>query len=152
MVSLHPNSRPTALAFPASRAATNGRTTILVVDDDRYIRQMLAMVLEDDDFSVLTAAHGHAALALLREHHAHIAAVVSDVQMPYMDGPTLYRAMQDTPSLATIPVLFVSAAQNAPADLDMDSSLFLSKPIDIGLFLDVVRLWAMPPQERAVGA
>lgn len=67
---------------------------VLVVDDEEYIRDVTKATLEKFGYRVLTAADGTEGLALFAQHSAETAAVIADVAMPYMDGPSMVRAMR----------------------------------------------------------
>jgi CheY-like chemotaxis protein len=82
--------------------------TVLVVDDDESIREITKIALEAvGGWQVLTADGGVAALAAAREHRPD--AVLLDVMMPDMDGPTTFRHLQDDPTTAHIPVVLLTA-------------------------------------------
>ena len=66
---------------------------ILVVDDEAAVREVMQRTLEKHGYRVLTAAEGAEALALFAQHRAEIKAVITDMMMPGMDGPTLVRAL-----------------------------------------------------------
>lgn len=67
---------------------------VIVVDDEDYIRDVTKATLEKFGYRVLTAADGTEGLALFAQHGAETSAVVADVAMPYMDGPSMVRAMR----------------------------------------------------------
>lgn len=67
---------------------------VIVVDDEDYIRDVTKATLEKFGYRVLTAADGTEGLALFAQHGAETAAVIADVAMPYMDGPSMVRAMR----------------------------------------------------------
>ena len=69
--------------------------TILVVDDEVFITETTAMVLENCGFKVLAATSGTEALALYREHSTEIDLVLTDVMMPGMDGVELSHALRE---------------------------------------------------------
>jgi two-component system OmpR family response regulator len=74
--------------------------TILVVDDDPHIRELVGVFLREEGFSVLEAADGREALALLETTRADL--VILDIMMPNMDGWQLCRELRelyDTPML-----------------------------------------------------
>jgi DNA-binding response OmpR family regulator len=74
--------------------------TILVVDDDPHIRELVGVFLREEGFSVLEAADGREALALLETTRADL--VILDIMMPNMDGWQLCRELRelyDTPLL-----------------------------------------------------
>ncbi len=81
---------------------------ILIIDDEDDIREVAALSLETvAGWNVLTANSGTAGI------HAAVAeqpdAILMDVMMPAMDGPTTFREMQRTPGIAHIPVLLLTA-------------------------------------------
>jgi CheY-like chemotaxis protein len=77
--------------------------TILVVDDERLIRQFIAVVLADQPFQTLFAESGASALAISRNHPGPIHLLLSDVTMPGMDGVTLYGFLaQERPETALL--------------------------------------------------
>lgn len=82
--------------------------TVLVVDDDPYIREALAEVLEDEGYPVATAADGEEALERLAGAPAP-ALILLDLRMPGMSGWELRRRLLADPSLAGIPVVLLSA-------------------------------------------
>lgn len=67
---------------------------VIVVDDEEYIRDVTKATLEKFGYRVLTAADGTEGLALFAQHCDETAAVIADVAMPYMDGPSMVRAMR----------------------------------------------------------
>ena len=66
---------------------------LLVVEDDDEVREAIVDCLCDIDIHILTAEHGKAALAILEQHK--VIAVLSDFNMPHMDGLTLLRTVRD---------------------------------------------------------
>jgi two-component system, chemotaxis family, sensor kinase CheA len=114
------------LARPThEEARTDGRTDhpkrrILVVDDALTVRELQRSILERADFSVRVAADGVQALALLGEEHSDL--VLTDVEMPNMDGFALTEAIRADSGLANIPVLILSSrSSDADRQLGMDA-------------------------------
>jgi len=60
--------------------------TILTVDDSRSMRDMLAMALNDDGFHVVQAVDGEDGLAVLDAHSADVDVIITDINMPKLDG------------------------------------------------------------------
>lgn len=83
------------------------RATILVVDDSFTARTLQKSILETAGYNVRTAEDGKAALGIL--HSTEVALVVSDVQMPHMDGFQLLATMKSQPALAEIPLILVTS-------------------------------------------
>jgi len=117
-------------------------TTVMIVDDDDEIRDLLAEMLADCGFLVSTARHGKEALELLRtKPQPNI--VLLDLMMPVMDGWQVRAEMLADPSLAAIPVIIVSGA----ADLEdggeiLKASCVLTKPVKFPVLLESVRAHA----------
>lgn len=89
--------------------------TILVVDDEFGIAEVLEAVLIDAGHQVLTAINGRQGLERLREMRADL--VLLDFMMPLLDGPGMLRAMREDPALRDIPaVLMSSLPESAVAD------------------------------------
>lgn len=105
--------------------------TILVVDDDPNIRQMLCDLIVDLGHTALSAHHGRAALAVAQAHRPDL--ILSDVMMPVMDGYALVRALRDDPVLATTTIFLMSAAPGRPASATSTPPVngFIPKPFDL---------------------
>ena len=80
------------------------KSRIAVVDDDRYIREMLELGLAREGFSVRTAADGQQALALVREWEPEV--IVLDVMMPKIDGFALLPMLRQ---ITQAPILMLTA-------------------------------------------
>jgi CheY-like chemotaxis protein len=68
--------------------------TILVVDDERAVREVAQRTLQRFGYRVMLASHGAEAVALYAQHRDRIAAVLTDMAMPIMDGPALIVALR----------------------------------------------------------
>lgn len=122
---------------------------VLVVDDEDDIREVTQLSLEmTTDWEVQVASSG--AEALERAVAERPDAILLDVMMPEMDGPTTYRMLQEQPETRGIPVVLLTAKvqpsdQRALADLGVQG--VLSKPFDpMALAGDLSRLlgWGRP--------
>lgn len=80
---------------------------ILVADDESHIVQVLALKFRNAGHDVIEASDGEEALDLVRGHRPDV--VVTDMQMPFMNGIELAGAMLDDPATASIPVLILTA-------------------------------------------
>jgi two-component system, chemotaxis family, sensor kinase CheA len=81
--------------------------TVMVVDDALMVRELQRSILERGGYSVRTASDGAEALAMLTEQPADL--VVTDLEMPNVDGFVLTRSIRAHPRLANVPVLIVSS-------------------------------------------
>jgi DNA-binding response OmpR family regulator len=105
--------------------------TILVVDDDPVILQLLQVNFEMEGFAVLTAADGEDGVARTRADRPDV--VVSDVMMPKMSGLELVAALKGDPDTANIPILLLTAkAQQADigAGIDAGADDYVTKPFE----------------------
>ena len=123
------------------------RRRILVVDDDASIRDVAQMSLEMvGGYEVLTAANGIDALACACEERPD--AILLDVMMPHLDGPTTFELLQADPASSEIPVILLTAKLQ-PADRARFSKLgvraVLAKPFDpMKLADDVAEILGWP--------
>ncbi len=112
---------------------------VLVVDDDASTRTSMQRVLERQGYQVMTASDAFEALRVLEETHVAVDLVVTDVQMPGMQGDALVgRIRRASPEL---PVLFVSGEPGYAElpDRSGGRSRFLLKPFGPDELLDSVR-------------
>ena len=102
---------------------------IMVVDDDKNTRLFLKAVLEAENYTVLTAENGEAALELMDTNHVDL--VVLDIMMPKMDGYEFTKALRESNN--NLPILMVSAKQ-LPSDKKhgfmVGTDDYMTKPID----------------------
>jgi CheY-like chemotaxis protein len=102
---------------------------ILVVDDEESIREITRGTLETFGYSVLTASDGTEALALYADKKNEIAVVLTDMVMPFMDGPATIRALQRmNPKVRIIAASGLGTGQRAGEGALEGVSLFLNKP------------------------
>ena len=79
------------------------RIVILVADDEELVRNMVAAIVRGDGYHVLIASDGAEALDLARRYHGHIHLLVSDVQMPGMNGIEFARhLLEDRPAVKVL--------------------------------------------------
>ena len=104
------------------------RSRILLVDDEESIRKLLSRMLESS-YDVEIAADGDAAIRLLRQSGAHYDLLISDLNMPDMDGLTLIReAQRVNPTLAAIVITGYSTESSAIEALNLGVTGYLTKP------------------------
>ena len=132
-----------AAAEEASRPVSTdltGRGTILLVEDEEGLRGLNARGLASRGYEVLQAANGVEAIEVLEQHGGNVDLVVSDVVMPEMDGPTLFKVLRERNP--EIKVIFVSGyAEDAfekhlPQNVQVD---FLAKPFTLKQLVEKVK-------------
>jgi signal transduction histidine kinase/ActR/RegA family two-component response regulator len=80
-------------AEPEEPAPAAGEETVLLVEDEAIVRQLVAEILESNGYAVLQAGDGPSALELLRRHTGEVDLLVTDVVMPGMSGPEVAGAV-----------------------------------------------------------
>ncbi len=125
-----------------TQAASEGRMVrILVVDDDPAVRSVVTDALQQDGYQVDAACNGQQALTSFAKHPPD--ALVLDLDMPVMDGPTLVRTLRERTKWGGVPLMVVSAEsgldQTGPR---LGASACLSKPFDVGELLHNVEQMA----------
>lgn len=125
--------RPSASNRPI---VVSHRHHILVVDDDPDLLDYLALVLVEAGYSVTTACNARIAIGVCQE--AVPALVLSNVDMPEMDGLSLVHALRAEPQLVRIPILLFSAISTAAirqAALAAGADDYLDKSIETRVLL-----------------
>jgi CheY-like chemotaxis protein len=112
---------------------------ILVVDDDRDIRDTLIETLEDHGYRAAGAANGVEALTVLRTSAAPPCLILLDLMMPVMDGQGFREEQLKNPTWADIPVVVISAYSDVEAQARTLSVEYMRKPLAIRPLIDVVR-------------
>ena len=111
---------------------------VLLVDDDRAIRESLARALDLEGYEVLTSADGAEALRITREQHPDV--LVLDVMMPSVDGLTVCQVLRFEEDRT--PILMLTARTETTdrvAGLDAGADDYLSKPFDLDELLARLR-------------
>jgi CheY-like chemotaxis protein len=112
---------------------------ILIVDDDKDIRDSVAEVLEDEGYHVSHASNGAEALSRLRAAGVPCV-IILDLMMPIMDGWQFRTEQLQDPQLSDIPVIVLSADGNARQKaVTMKALAGLTKPVRLEQLLSVVQ-------------
>lgn len=128
-----PEAAPVSQVTPEEKAPTGNGELILVVDDESSIRSIAQAVLQARGYRVLLAADGTDALGVFAQHSKDIAAVVTDIAMPFMDGAALIRALRRMkPGL---PVIVSTGHGEQALVSDLQINAFLNKPYDADTLL-----------------
>lgn len=122
------------------RPPTAAPRHILVVDDERSIRDLMHEALLDADYTVETAASGVEAWHAMALRRPDV--LVLDLMMPELNGRDLMARMQADPHLGQVRVVLVTATYDAASEAErVGADAWLSKPFAIEALLDAV---AMP--------
>jgi PAS domain S-box-containing protein len=102
---------------------------VLIVDDEPAIREIASRILATHGYRPLTACEGNEALVLFGQNHDKVKAVVSDLMMPRMDGPTTIRALREMkPDIKTIMITGLGEDARVAEAKAAGSDFVLSKP------------------------
>jgi signal transduction histidine kinase/CheY-like chemotaxis protein len=115
-------------------------TSILIIDDEPSIASGLKRLLSRDGYSVETVANGHMALAKLRERSYDL--LLSDMRMPEIDGPSLYRMLEQQHPHLLRRVIFLTGDTLNPETkqfLDQSEAPCLTKPCTVGEIRRVIQ-------------
>ncbi|HEY7759452.1 MAG TPA: response regulator [Burkholderiales bacterium] len=124
------------IAERADTAEPGRMGTVLVIDDEAPVRDLMRRFLGKEGFRVLTAAGGEDGLRLAREQRPD--AITLDVMMPGMDGWAVLSALADDPELSHIPVIMLTIVDDKRTGYALGASEYLTKPIDRARLLAVL--------------
>ena len=137
-----PSSRPLT---GADNGGERARTRVLVVDDDVSILDTVTSILSGEGYSVISAAGGEQAIALMRTWHPTL--VLLDMRMPVMDGWAVARAMHA--SGTHVPIVVMTAAENARRWADeIGAAGHLAKPFALDDLIGCVERFAEREDRR----
>ncbi|MEW6735392.1 MAG: response regulator [Acidobacteriota bacterium] len=134
------SSQSKAETVPQSHLPAGAGELILVVDDEASIREITKATLEAYGYEVLTANDGAEAIAIYAENRNRIAAVITDMMMPYMDGPATIRAMQKLdPNVTIIAASGLVVNTHTQEATNPRVKAFLPKPYTAETLLEVLK-------------
>lgn len=110
--------------------------TVLVVDDDPAVRDILDRYLTGAGFKVVTVAQGEDVLRIARETKPQT--ITLDVMMPGMDGWSVLTALKNDPELRDIPVVMLSIVDDKNLGYALGAAEYLTKPVDRERLLNVL--------------
>lgn len=113
---------------------------VMTVDDSRTMREMVSLTLRKAGFEVTEAEDGREALSKLRTTPVDV--VITDLNMPHMDGVTLISTLRADPKWRTVPILMLTTKSNSTkkaAGKSAGATGWLVKPFDPVKLIDVVK-------------
>jgi len=133
-----PRQNAPARAPDPSAAVTNGKRTVLLVDDELTVRRLVATALRARGYAVLEASSGQEALLYGQGKEHVIDLLISDVVMPGMTGPEL--AQKLTAAYPSLRVLYLSGYAGAAGTANgINDTNFLQKPFGMDVLCEKVR-------------
>jgi CheY-like chemotaxis protein len=143
VVGAAPADETAARALPASlssEARSARRARVLVVDDEPTLVEIVREILESESYDVVTAASGTQALAEMYRQLPDL--VLTDLQMPEMNGLELLQRVRGDLQTAQVPVVFLTVSDNLDTEvkaLDLGADDYITKPIERARLLSRVR-------------
>jgi len=125
--------------------------TILIVEDDPDIAELLSVSFRKEGWSSLHAENGEKALALIEESDVNLC--VLDLMLPGMDGLAVLRALRKRPNAATLPVIIASARgeeADIVAGLDLGADDYIAKPFSPKVLVARIRSLLRRSERTAV--
>jgi signal transduction histidine kinase/DNA-binding NarL/FixJ family response regulator len=121
-------ARPTSANDDSPAGSRIYQDTILVIDDDASVRDLMSRFLSKSGFRVVVASNGEEGLRLAKQEKPLV--ITLDVVMPEFDGWSVLKKLKSDPALAEIPVIIVTIVDNEPMGLDLGAAGYLVKPVD----------------------
>jgi two-component system response regulator VicR len=119
----------------------DGARTILLVEDDGEIRDIIGDLLERDGYDVIPAGNGKQAIDYLAARQELPALILLDLMMPIVSGWEFLRAISQDPRTASIPVVVITAVRG---DRPHGVAAVLKKPFGVDDIVAAVRRFAAP--------
>ncbi|QCG91120.1 PAS domain S-box protein [Azospirillum sp. TSH100] len=104
------------------------RETILIIDDEQAMRELLARFLHREGFGVALAADGQTGLSIARQIRPRV--ILLDVMMPRTDGWSVLSVLKAEPDLADIPVIIISSRREMGLALSLGAADYFTKPVN----------------------
>ena len=120
-----------------SAAERDAPISVLLAEDDRALRRFLQVLLERAGYQVITAADGLEAMKIVVNTPVDV--VVTDAMMPNLNGHEFCRFIRNSPSLAHLPVILLSALERKETDREAEQAdAFLSKPVSGEMLMECI--------------
>jgi len=143
-----PKAQPAPAAESKSKPLPERMSTVLVIDDDPTVCDLLQRFLSKEGFRVARASGGEEGLRLAKELHPN--AITLDVLMPGMDGWAVLTALKADPDLADIPVIMLTIVDDKNLGYALGASDYLTKPIDRDRLVAILQKYRHEDPSRPV--
>jgi CheY-like chemotaxis protein len=131
-----PETKPDAAPAAPSPAPREAAGTVLVIDDEAIVRDLMQRFLVKEGFRVALATGGEEGVRLAKELRPD--AITLDVMMPGMDGWAVLSALKADPDVADIPVIMLTIVDDKNLGYALGASDYLTKPLDRERLLSVL--------------
>jgi signal transduction histidine kinase/DNA-binding response OmpR family regulator len=123
-------------------------STVLVVDDDPAVHDVLRLTIAKEGYRLLHAYDGAQALEIAAREHPDV--ITLDVMMPKLDGWTVLGKLKSDPALASIPVIMLTIVDERTMGYSLGAAEYMTKPVDRNRLLALLRRFAAKAGEAVV--
>jgi signal transduction histidine kinase/DNA-binding response OmpR family regulator len=141
-------THPGTSVMDSVMGAIMGTNTILVIDDDPSVQDIMQRFLSREGFNVITSMSGQEGLRLAREQFPDM--ILLDVRMPNLNGWEVLSRLKSDPELASIPVVMVTIEDDQSLGCALGAVDYLLKPIDYDRLLTLLQPYRMNSSPPAV--
>lgn len=132
-----PGAGLSAISGPVAGSRSAGVQTVLVIDDDPAVRDLLGGYLEREGFDVIAAENGQEGIYKAETESPDM--VILDVMLPGTDGWSILEHLKISPRLSVIPVIMLNMAEDGSGGYALGAINFLSKPVDRSKLLYLIK-------------
>ncbi len=136
-----------ASAIAEADILPNAGKTVLVIDDDPTVHELMQRFLSKEGWGVAVASSGDRGLELAKELHPD--AITLDVMMPHQDGWSVLCALKADPELADIPTIVLTMMDNKTMGMALGASDYMTKPIDRHRLIALLHKYQQPHPESS---
>lgn len=145
---LDPKTQPTQLLPSKANPLPPGAKTVLVIDDDPTVHDLIQRFLSKEGFRVESALNGEEGLR--KAHELQPDAITLDVMMQRMDGWSVLSSLKADPNLADIPVIMLTIVDNKNMGYALGASDYLTKPIERDRLSAILRKYQNERSSRTI--
>ncbi len=136
-----------AAEAPRISGAAAGQT-VLVVDDDPAVHDVLRQTLVKEGYRLLHAYDGLQALEIAKDDPPDV--ITLDVMMPQLDGWTVLGKLKSDPDLAHIPVIMLTIVDERTMGYSLGAAEYMTKPVDRARLIELLRRFAAKSREAVI--
>jgi CheY-like chemotaxis protein len=111
----------------------------IIIADDDSIRYTIARSLNRSGYEVVAVENGQKVLEALKVLSEKVGLVITDINMPIMDGITLIKELRNNQLYAEIPILAMSGTEDGSNAINVGANEFMKKPCDLNMLLVAIK-------------